>query len=314
MLPWEFLYDARSDQFLCLSRATPIIRYPEVPRVIQPLTVAPPLRILGMIASPKSHASLDIEREKKALETALAEPIANGVIELGWVDGQTYRDLQRTLRRQHWHVFHFIGHGGFDTQAEEGLLIFGDSNGDSQRVHAGTLANLLADHPTLGMAVLNACETGQGSSLDLFSSSAAVLVRRGIRAALAMQFEISDEAAIEFAQCFYESLADNLPVDAAVAEARKAILGANERSLEWGTPVLYMLARDGMLFRMGESPIPPVTAGVPAIPTIRQADIPAQQPAPITGASATQPPADTSDAGLLEQLISLFEEARGKKA
>lgn len=51
-LPWEFLYDARWDEYLCLSQQTPLVRYLELPQSICPLAVTPPLRILGMIAAP----------------------------------------------------------------------------------------------------------------------------------------------------------------------------------------------------------------------------------------------------------------------
>ena len=40
-LPWEFLYDPRQAEYVCLSRNTPIVRYLEIPQPIQPLTVAP---------------------------------------------------------------------------------------------------------------------------------------------------------------------------------------------------------------------------------------------------------------------------------
>jgi len=61
-----------------------------------------------------------------------------------------------------------------------------------------------------------------------------------------MQYQITDSAAIEFSSAFYESLADGLPVDAAVTEARVAV--SMESMLEWGTPVLYMRSLDGRLF------------------------------------------------------------------
>jgi hypothetical protein len=38
-LPWEFLYDKRQGEYLCLSRGTPIVRYLELPQPLQPLTV-----------------------------------------------------------------------------------------------------------------------------------------------------------------------------------------------------------------------------------------------------------------------------------
>jgi outer membrane protein assembly factor BamD (BamD/ComL family) len=61
-----------------------------------------------------------------------------------------------------------------------------------------------------------------------------------------MQYQITDKAAIEFCSAFYESLADGLPVDAAVTEARVAV--SMDSVLEWGTPVLFMRSRDGRLF------------------------------------------------------------------
>jgi uncharacterized membrane protein HdeD (DUF308 family) len=93
---------------------------------------------------------------------------------------------------------------------------------------------------------LNSCEGARGSESDAFSSTAATLVRRGIPAVVAMQYEITDRAAIEFSRDFYEALADSLPVDAAVTEARAAV--SMDSMLEWGTPVLYMHSPDGRVF------------------------------------------------------------------
>lgn len=59
-----------------------------------------------------------------------------------------------------------------------------------------------------------------------------------------MQYEITDNAAIELTRTFYKALANKLPVDAALAEPRKAVTN----SFEWSTPVLYMRAPNGVLF------------------------------------------------------------------
>jgi chorismate mutase len=71
-------------------------------------------------------------------------------------------------------------------------------------------------------------------------------VRSGIPAVVAMQYEITDRAAIEFSRSFYDAVADRLPIDAAVAEARTAVKMGS--ALEWGTPVLYMRSEDGLIF------------------------------------------------------------------
>jgi outer membrane protein assembly factor BamD (BamD/ComL family) len=247
-LPWEFLYDSRQGEYVALVRSTPLLRYLELPRPIQPLAVNPPLRVLGMIASPKDQVSLDHEREKQRVEKALMNLQDQGLVVLDWLQGETWRDLQREMRRGPWHVFHFIGHGGFDPNADEGFVSLSNRDGSAHKLFATEMGRLLANHRALKLVLLNACEGARGGQVDVFSSTAAVLVRRGIAAVVAMQYEITDRAAIEFSRAFYEALADGVPVDAAVCEARTAISLALSNTVEWGTPVLYTRTPDGMLF------------------------------------------------------------------
>ncbi|MBV8957155.1 MAG: hypothetical protein JO087_00185, partial [Actinobacteria bacterium] len=61
-LPWEFLFDTEVDEYLCLSRQTPLVRYLEVSTPCEPLKVSLPLRILGVVASPKDLDALDVDR------------------------------------------------------------------------------------------------------------------------------------------------------------------------------------------------------------------------------------------------------------
>jgi formylglycine-generating enzyme required for sulfatase activity len=267
-LPWEFLYDPQSD-YTCLSSSTPLVRYPEVAQPPLPLSVKPPLRILGMVASPEGLEELDVPLEKQRVETALKRLQADGLVELVWLPGQTWRELQRALRRETWHIFHFIGHGGFDAVRDEGMLMLADDVGKASPLLANQLGQLLANHRSLRLALLNACEGARGGNLDVFSSTAATLIRRGLPAVVAMQYEISDRAAIEFVQTFYESVADGLPVDTSVAEARVAMSLAVTNTLEWGTPVLYMRAPNGKIFTLTE---PSSTSRPEQEQRVRQAD------------------------------------------
>ena len=118
------------------------------------------------------------------------------------------------------------------------------------------MGRLLADHTSLRLAVLNACEGARGDGQTRFSSTAAILVQRGLTAVLAMRAAISDQAAIEFTQSFYGALAVGLPVDAAVSEARKAMSLERPDSVEWSLPVLFMRAEDGHLWRLDAPPEP----------------------------------------------------------
>jgi hypothetical protein len=108
---------------------------------------------------------------------------------------------------------------------------------------------MLAGHRSLRLAILNACEGARSSPSDPFAGVAQTLIQQSIPAVVAMQFEITDDAAITFAHEFYGAVADGYPVDAAVAESRRAIY-AQGNEVEWGTPVLYMRSPNGQLFRV----------------------------------------------------------------
>jgi tetratricopeptide (TPR) repeat protein len=246
VLPWEFLYDAERDRYPSLSSNTPLVRYMDLPQPVEPLRVSPPLRVLGMVTSPLGLDPLDVEHEKRLVHEAIKRLRENGLLELTWLEGQTWRDLQRAMRRGPWHIFHFVGHGGFDPATEEGAIALSDEAGHKRLLRATSLAELLDDHYPLRLVFLNSCEGARGSESDAFSSTAATLVRRGIPSVVAMQYEITDTAAIEFSRDFYEAVADGLPVDAAVTEARAAV--SMDSMLEWGTPVLYMHSPDGRIF------------------------------------------------------------------
>jgi len=264
-LPWEFLFDPRQGDYLCLSNRTPLVRYLELPQPPQPLAVRPPLRILGLVASPSDLPALDVDCEKQRVEAAIEGLRAAGKVELTWLESPTWRDLQRALRRGPWHIFHFIGHGGYDPAGDQGLVALCDENGKKFPLNAGDLGRLLANHPTLRLALLNACDGARGGETDIFSSTASILVRSGLPAVAAMQYEITDAAAIEFSRSFYEALADGLPVDAAVSEARLAVNLGVHNSLEWGTPVLYLRAPNGALFALQKPPAQPAQPAQPPV-------------------------------------------------
>jgi hypothetical protein len=96
-LPWEFLYDQAEGDHITLLRETPFTRYLEMGRSVQPLTLQPPIRILGMIASPKDLPALDTEQERRSMVGAIDHLIDSRQVELVWVEGQTWRDLDRAM-------------------------------------------------------------------------------------------------------------------------------------------------------------------------------------------------------------------------
>jgi formylglycine-generating enzyme required for sulfatase activity len=248
-LPWEYLFATDLDRFLALSDATPLVRYLEVAEGVEALRVAPPLAILAVIASPSDVTPLAVEEEWRRLQTALADLQARHLIHLERLNPATWPALQARLRQGPVHLLHFIGHGRFDSAAGTGGLIFENAAGHADEVSAGTLAMLLHDHAALRLIFLNACEGARSGRSDSFAGVAQRLVRQGIPAVLAMQFPVSDAAAIALSQAFYSALADGYPADSALSEARKAI-AAQGNPLEWGTPVLYSRSDDNRLIEL----------------------------------------------------------------
>jgi tetratricopeptide (TPR) repeat protein len=270
-LPWEFLYDSRQNEYVCLSRSTPLVRYLPLAQPAQPLAIKPPLRILCMIASPTDQDQLDVAREQQRIKSALEPLERQGLVQLHWIPGQTWNDLQQAMWRGPWHIFHFIGHGGFHPTLQEGVLALANEQGKAQLLSATQLTRLLADHKHLRLALLNACDGARGGEKDIFSSTAATLARGGVPAVLAMQYEISDRAAIQLTRTFYSALANGLPVDEAVSEVRKAISLDAAKTLEWATPVLFMHSPDGLLFNVAGRPTArgPAPAAAAPGPTVR---------------------------------------------
>ncbi|HEY0556574.1 MAG TPA: CHAT domain-containing protein [Thermoanaerobaculia bacterium] len=249
-LPWEYLYDAGGRGFLALSGRTPVIRYLELSQGLDTLLVAPPLRVLAVISTPKGYRELaEAAEEWRRLSKALAPLLGSGLIEVERLERPTLAALESRLRTgEPIHVLHFVGHGGFSELRDEGVLVFEDEEGKGVPVGCPSLAYLLQDHPSLRLAVLNACNGARASRDDTFAGTAQALVQHGVPAVIAMQSEVMDETACSFAEKFYQALAAGLPVDACVGEVRRAL--AAERNPEWGTPVLYLRATDGRLFAL----------------------------------------------------------------
>ncbi len=220
-LPWEFLYDSAQNHFLTTSTETPLVRFLDLPQRIAPLRATLPLRVLVVISSPKNLKRLDAEGEWQRLQDALADLLRGGHIVLERLPAATIDALRLRARGAPFHIFHFIGHGGFDIIAEDGVLQFEDENGMSHPVRGEMLGMHLHDHRSLRLAVLNACEGARSSRQDPFSGVAQSLLQQRVPAVIAMQFEISDAAAKVFAREFYCAIAEGNPVDAAVCESRK---------------------------------------------------------------------------------------------
>ncbi|MEO0842121.1 MAG: COR domain-containing protein, partial [Cyanobacteria bacterium J06643_5] len=246
-LPWEFLYYERTNTFLGNNTETVLSRYIDVPlkkREIKAATL--PLKVLLVISSPTDLATLDAAGEENLIREALKKHTEAGQIELDVITEATTGNIRQKLREKSYNVFHFIGHGDF--QNEKGYICLVDENNKSKLLDDETFANFFLGDRNLGLIILNCCRSATVSSNQAFAGTVSNLVRRGIPAAIAMQYTISDSTAKLFASEFYKTLALGFPVDTAIQETRNAIsmdVGLDKR--DFGTPVLYMRAKDGII-------------------------------------------------------------------
>ena len=253
-VPWELLY--RPPTFLANQRQTPVVRHLDVGRVPDPPAIEGAIRILGVIANPPDTAPLDVAGERERVERAVAAMVSAGAVVVDWLAPATPRRLREALRDGTYHVLHYVGHGDF-TPSGDGVLYLEDDDGSGHtELDSGELASLLADQTALRLVVLNACDGARTSLTDPFAGVATTLVQLGVPAVIAMQFAISDAAAILFAEELYTNLiGGRAPVDAAVSEARKAIF-VEQGTMEWATPVLFLADTEVQLFDFVEPPTP----------------------------------------------------------
>ena len=255
-VPWEFLF--RRPRFLASQRRTPVVRVLEVDRPVPAAVIDGALSILGVIANPRGPNQLDVDTERSRVEHAIGDMREQGSVSLQWVQPATKRSLRAALRDGQYHIVHFIGHSDFTADGEGVIFLEGD-DGTPVALDETLLANLVADQSaTLRLVVLNSCNSGRSDPGDPQAGVAATLMALGLPAVVAMQFPISDRAAITFADELYGNLiGGRQPIDAAVSEARKAVF-ADVSETEWATAVLFLADPTAALFTF---PAPQAPAG-----------------------------------------------------
>ncbi|HEV7992847.1 MAG TPA: CHAT domain-containing protein [Gemmatimonadaceae bacterium] len=247
VIPWEFIYSERLRGFLGVSDRTPVVRYLELPQAIPSLEATLPVRVL--LAIPE-QPTLDTATEKREILAALA-PLAESV-QITVLEGAvSRRRIADALAEHEYHVFHFIGHGDFAN--DRAVLVMNGADGGNELVDQDRMAGLFRNHPSLKLVVLNSCRGGELSASKPFVGMGAELVKLGIPAVIAMQYEIRDDEAICFARTLYQSLftgRDRGRIEMAVSHARNALAEEFPDTRAVGLPVLFMHTREGILFNV----------------------------------------------------------------
>src|SRR5262249_47201886 len=107
-LPWELLYDPRDNDYLALRPDTALVRYVDAPVEYRALRVDGPLRVLLVAGWPDR---LDLDAEIQRVRAALQPLIDNRRVALNLLPRASISALLDGLRRETYHVVHYLGHG-----------------------------------------------------------------------------------------------------------------------------------------------------------------------------------------------------------
>lgn len=247
MLPWEYLFDPVRKEFVALSLQSPFLRYTHLMHRIVPFKVTPPLRMLVVSASPGGYPAFARDQAWFTVLDSLDYLALENKLVLERLTKPTLFDLQRRLREKEYHILHFIGHGSTNLATGEASLIFEDEMGRGRPVNGEHFGALLRDHFPLRLVTLTACEAVRTPAANPYLTIAANLIRRGVPAVIATHSNLPTTATTTFAHTFYRLIADFVPVDLAMNEARRLLVG-DQHKAAWGLPALFMRTPEGQLF------------------------------------------------------------------
>ncbi|MFO7635293.1 MAG: CHAT domain-containing protein, partial [Caldilinea sp.] len=245
-LPWEAMFDPDRNLALAGSLQTPLVRVETLLRHVgqmRPLTASLPLRLLTALPDDPTD-QIDGEIEMQRLFTALG-PLGEKVIEIATLRGRfSVVELRQTIARERPDIVHLVTHGQPD-----GVLLW--QHDTPVLTPATALRTAFEGADSVKLVVLNACSTAHGSLSRSLASVGAQLLQTGMPAVIAMQFDIEEGVAGDFAQYFYQELfGGQCPgvVHRAVNFARSNLFALNPDSIGYATPILWLNAPDGAIF------------------------------------------------------------------
>ncbi|MFI5912979.1 CHAT domain-containing protein [Dactylosporangium sp. NPDC051541] len=222
-LPWECLRIPENRVTTGLTTKLSVIRRAETrtPEARRPLTF--PLRVLAVLAEPDGMPLPGAKQELSLLRECLAEAQRQGVASLTTISNASVADLSRSLQASQPHILHFTGHAMFKPDDGAAALVLRAPDGTVQPLEADRLARLLQG-TGVTLAVLNGCHTGVNPADGTANLGICqAIISHGVPVAVATVRSVIDNAALRFAQEFYQAMVYGYPVEGAVAEARKGV-------------------------------------------------------------------------------------------
>ncbi|MBS1787364.1 MAG: CHAT domain-containing protein, partial [Acidobacteria bacterium] len=260
VLPWETLYDKDNKEFIAAGEKTTLTRLPL--DVAPPSELPPiprPLKLFGFFASPldlKDHERLNAEREQEILLEAINDPAAEGRISADFEDEAKLEILERSLR-DGYHILHFTGHG--ISPRDGGGLLLEDAHGKKLPASIAEVMQAIErgqdGNAKLRLAVISGCQTARTLHTQGFSDLARELLRQRVPAVIAMQFSISDEGGLKFAESLYREIAKGVELEHAVHAARRVLLADKQFFINNDALAIVLLAADGACLQTTEAQV-----------------------------------------------------------
>jgi len=276
--PWELLHDG--EDFLFCKSTRSIIRWIDFKKQkTQNISLLKGHETLHIgIIDPRSETNelpYDAEIFKQLSHEKLVFSRFN---ELKHHEKLTFDAILEVFDEKRFHIIHIDTHGKFGRQCNrckkvsklsedicqcgnniskitpEGYLEFEGENGVPAFVTGERLGRILSTKG-VQLVVLNACKSGFIGGGFASDSVAGGLIKQGIPAVLAFQFNIANDAAQKFMKRFYLQLANAIPIVEAVARAKECLISSDYIDA-WYRPSLYLRSTDieGRIFEPQETP------------------------------------------------------------
>lgn len=201
----------------------------EIEQAITPQQPVDKLTILFLAANPQDTQKLALDQEVRSITEAIRKSEERDGIEFFSRWAVQSLDILQAINETDPEIIHFSGHG-----SEKGEIVLDDGSGKTTLVSKEAMAAaVISASKKIRLIFFNAC----------FSQQEAKAVVEKVEAAIGMNTEIGDEAAIVFAAQFYSSIGFGLNLQQSFDQAKAALLlkGIPEAD----TPVLFV--KEGLL-------------------------------------------------------------------
>ena len=251
-LPWEFLCEPVSENFLVTATNLLLVRYASLTNYpgTQVERAADKLRVQFITALPRADKYKRVNERVHKLEADLAAEAGLDPQEL--IEDLDVAKIRAALHQDAapCHVVHINGL----CRGEPGKpkLWMSSNSGTPDWLDATPLIDALTamENRLPRLVILQLTETEAGDADENFERLAPALIRSGIPAVLAMQYTLPPDDKNELGIQFYKDLAAKKSVGAAVQAFRQALKRGTRATREMGSPVLY-LREDGPLIEQG---------------------------------------------------------------